>query len=209
MKRVADRPFQYEFPRPAMTADCLVFGVRSGRLFVVLIRRRRPPFAGKWAIPGGFVDEGERLQDAARRELREETGLSVGELWPMETFGDPGRDPRGWTVSAPFYALVDAARCEPRGDDDADRAAWRSVDRPGPLAFDHRAMLASGVARLRREIYDLPLCREVLAGAHGAAALAACFRAIDPHSPAPKPLLARLTDAGLIKVDRRGVVRFR
>ena len=100
-------PFTYDFPRPALTADVVLFAGPAEDLSVLLIRRGRPPFRGQWALPGGFVDEGERVIDAARRELLEETGIAWDEdLLQVGTFGDPGRDPRGWTASVIWAAYV-------------------------------------------------------------------------------------------------------
>src|SRR5262245_44480516 len=96
MKKPRRKLHSYPYPRPALTVD-LVIVSRSRTPKVLLIRRRHEPFAGRWALPGGFVDEGESLEEAARRELREETGISVKELEQLRTFGEPGRDPRGWT----------------------------------------------------------------------------------------------------------------
>src|SRR5437868_6689419 len=98
----------YEYPRPALTVD-LVVTTRETRPRVLLIRRKKDPFAGSWALPGGFVDENERLADAARRELEEETGLKVADSEQLYTAGDPGRDPRGWTVSVAYLARVNLA----------------------------------------------------------------------------------------------------
>src|SRR5437870_12542793 len=96
----------YEFPRPSVTVDIILMATEP-RPRVLLIKRKAEPFAGKWAFPGGFVDEGESLAAAAKRELKEETSLSVEELAQLQTFGDPGRDPRGWTVSVVYFARVD------------------------------------------------------------------------------------------------------
>src|SRR5436305_4241303 len=112
------RKYACDHPRPAVTVDIVVV-TREKEPRVLLIRRRQPPFAGMWAIPGGFVDMDEPLEAAARRELREETGLSAGELTQLHTFGDPGRDPRGRTISVVFLAEVDPAGADVRADDDA------------------------------------------------------------------------------------------
>src|SRR5262249_54082767 len=93
--------FTYDYPRPALTADVGVVGGDAGRRGL-LIGRKKPPFAGMWALPGGFVDENERPADAAVREVKEETGIAVTDLEHLYTAGDPGRDPRGWTVSVVF-----------------------------------------------------------------------------------------------------------
>jgi 8-oxo-dGTP diphosphatase len=139
--------FTYEFPRPALTVDvCLVsHGKRSN---ILLIERRSPPFDGCWALPGGFVDDGESLADAARREVKEETGLVLGELEQLYTAGDPGRDPRGWTVSVVFLFRVDAKRMKPKAGDDAKRVKWFPLDALPKLAFDHAMILERAKARI-------------------------------------------------------------
>ena len=140
--------FTYEFPRPALTVDvCLVS--YSKRSNILLIERRSPPFEGCWALPGGFVEEGESLADAARREVKEETGLTLGELEQLYTAGDPGRDPRGWTVSVVFLVRVDAKRMKSKAGDDAKRVKWFPLEKLPKLAFDHAMILERVKARLR------------------------------------------------------------
>ena len=109
---------------------------------------RNEPFAGKWALPGGFVDEGERLVDAAVRELEEETGLSVTELEQLYAAGDPGRDPRGWTVTVAFMARIDPRKAKAVAGDDAAKVAWHRLDKLPELAFDHAMILDRARARL-------------------------------------------------------------
>jgi len=137
---VKKKPHCYEFPRPAVTVD-LVLISNEHRPRVLLIQRKHSPFAGKWAFPGGFVEENEPLKAAARRELQEETGLKVKHLEQLHAFGDPGRDPRGWTVTVAFRGTVDPAKVKPMADDDAAAAAWHFADAPPPLAFDHGKIL--------------------------------------------------------------------
>jgi 8-oxo-dGTP diphosphatase len=139
--------FTYEYARPALTVDLAIL-TREARPRVLLIRRKREPFAGSWAMPGGFVDENERLEDAARRELEEETGVQVAELEQLFTAGDPGRDPRGWTVSVVYLAQVNVADVKPEAADDAEEVSWFPLDDLPQLAFDHAMILDHVRARL-------------------------------------------------------------
>jgi 8-oxo-dGTP diphosphatase len=137
----------YDYARPALTVD-LVLVTRERKPRVLLIRRKHEPFEGMWALPGGFVDENEPLELAARRELQEETGLEVEELEQLQTFGDPGRDPRGWTIAVAFLAPVEAMGLTPKAGDDAAEVGWHQLDRLPPLAFDHDKILARARQRL-------------------------------------------------------------
>ena len=137
--------FRYDYPRPALTVDAVV-ATRDEPPRVLLIERKGGPFAGKWALPGGFVEENESLSDACRRELREETGVEVEELQQLLAAGDPGRDPRGWTVSVVYLAR--AARAGAKAGDDARRAEWFALDALPELAFDHAMILEAAKRRL-------------------------------------------------------------
>src|SRR5262249_45123626 len=128
-------------PRPNLTVD-LVLITTERRPRVLLIRRKDVPFAGRWAFPGGFVNENEPLEAAARRELKEETGVEVADLTQLGTFGDPGRDPRGWTITVAFIGRVNAKKLKPVAADDAAEAGWHYLDAPPKLAFDHAKILA-------------------------------------------------------------------
>jgi 8-oxo-dGTP diphosphatase len=128
-----------EFPRPALTVDVvLVAGVAPRR--ILLIQRGNPPFKGQWALPGGFVDEGETVLTAAGRELREETGVEVSGLKLLGVYDTPGRDPRGWSVSVVFHLTV-ASELEAIGGDDAGDARWFASDVLPSLAFDHQLIV--------------------------------------------------------------------
>jgi 8-oxo-dGTP diphosphatase len=155
-------PFTYEYPRPALTVDCVVCGFDGGGLQVLLIRRALEPFLGAWALPGGFVDMDEDLDQAARRELQEETHLSQVYLEQLFTFGTPGRDPRGRVVSVAYYALVRPDQHPATGDSDASEAAWHSVDQLPPLAFDHTQIIVKALERLRGKIRYQPVGFELL-----------------------------------------------
>ena len=137
----ARKKYTYDYPRPAVTVDAVIV-TREAKPRVLLIRRKHEPFAGAWALPGGFVDMDETLEESARRELREETGVEVGELEQLHTFGDPGRDPRGRTVSVVYLGRADPRQVKPQAQDDAAAVAWHSLRRPPRLAFDHAEILA-------------------------------------------------------------------
>lgn len=139
--------FSYEYPRPAVTVD-VVLATREVRPRVLLIQRKKDPFAGTWALPGGFVEENEKLADAARRELKEETSLDVADIEQLYTAGDPGRDPRGWTISVVYLARVNANELKPIAADDAEAVAWYPLDKLPKLAFDHAMILARARARI-------------------------------------------------------------
>lgn len=139
------------YPRLMVTVDVVIFTLRENDLQVLLVRRRNPPFAGMWAIPGGFVDVDEPLETAAARELEEETGVRGVYLEQFHTFGDPGRDPRGRTVTVAYLALVRADEVRPRAGDDAAEARWWPVSDLPPLAFDHDRILACALEHLRRK----------------------------------------------------------
>jgi 8-oxo-dGTP diphosphatase len=121
---------------------------REDRPRVLLIRRLNDPFAGTWALPGGFVEENERLVDAARRELHEETGITVDALEQLYTAGDPGRDPRGWTVSVVYLAQINSTDVQAVASDDAEAVDWFPIDKLPDLAFDHDMILNRARVRL-------------------------------------------------------------
>lgn len=133
--------YTYEFPRMAVTVDLVLFD-RTQPPRVLLVRRGQEPFAGQWALPGGFVEMEERVADAARREAKEETGAEVGEVHFIGYFDAPDRDPRHRTVTFAFWAQVDADGQNIAAGDDAAEAAWLSVDElPSTFAFDHADIL--------------------------------------------------------------------
>jgi 8-oxo-dGTP diphosphatase len=130
---------------PALTVDCAIFDAR-GR--VLLIRRGHDPFAGAYALPGGFVEMGETVAAACRREVLEEAGVEIGELRLVGVYSDPSRDPRGHTVSVAYAALL-PARTVPRSGSDAAAAEWVADWRSLALAFDHAQILEDAERLLR------------------------------------------------------------
>lgn len=144
-------PHTYAYPRPALTVDIVLLRSWNAGIEVLLIERGHPPFAGHWALPGGFVGENEPLEDAARRELHEETGVEAVHLHQLAAFGDPGRDPRGWTVSVIFWAYLAHDAPIVRAGDDAADARWWPLNALPPLAFDHEEIMAKAKGVLKRE----------------------------------------------------------
>lgn len=134
-----------------ITVDVVIFTIQQGVLKVLLVKRLIDPFIGQFAIPGGFVLEDEDLEQAALRELSEETGVSDVYLEQLYTFGKPDRDPRGRVVTVAYFALISADRKLKAGTDAAE-AAWHSMDDLPPLAFDHATILNYALERLRNKL---------------------------------------------------------
>jgi 8-oxo-dGTP diphosphatase len=156
--RSGDTPETYNpdaFEHPSVTVDVVALTPRDGTLCVLLVQRGIWPFEGMWALPGGFVRMDEDLQDAAHRELCEETGVGGAEfLEQLYTFGRPGRDPRTRVISVAHYALLPAAtaECRPEAGTDAAAVRWWPVEKLPDLAFDHRAIIDMALARLRAKL---------------------------------------------------------
>lgn len=135
-----------------MSVDLVLFTILQDDLRVLLIRRKNPPFAGSWALPGGFVERDEPLEDAALRELREETGVTDVYLEQLYTFGEPCRDPRTRVITVAYFALMDSTRVRLRAAGDAAAVAWHSVFRLPRLAFDHRGIVTVALHRVRAKL---------------------------------------------------------
>ncbi|MFO0867200.1 MAG: NUDIX hydrolase [Gemmataceae bacterium] len=144
---MAKKKHVYDYPMPAVTVDIAIVSKDEPRR-ILLIRRKSDPFAGAWALPGGFIEMDETLDESARRELQEETGLTTRRLEQVGIFGDPGRDPRGRTISVAYLTEVDPDKLKPAAADDAAEVGWFSLQRPPKLAFDHAKILAAVRKRL-------------------------------------------------------------
>jgi 8-oxo-dGTP diphosphatase len=155
-------PYTYKYPRPAVTVDVAVFGIDAGALGLLLVERGREPFKGHWALPGGFVHMGEGLDEAARRELEEETGVTPTYFEQLHAFGAPRRDPRGRTISVAYLALVKVAEQTVAAASDAADAKWYGVEDLPELAFDHADMIRLARQRLRARVRSGPLGFELL-----------------------------------------------
>jgi 8-oxo-dGTP diphosphatase len=152
----------YTYPRAALTVDAVVFGIDEGDLKLLLIQRGIEPYAGHWALPGGFVRVTESLDAAVERELREETGLCKIYLEQLYTFGAPARDPRERVVTVAYYALVNLYDHQVKAATDARNAAWFSVNDRPTLAFDHDAILDVAMTRLKGKVRYEPIGFELI-----------------------------------------------
>lgn len=135
-----------------VTVDIVIFSIRNRELHVLLVRRGVPPFQGEYAIPGGFLRSDESLEEAAKRELHEETSVRDVYLEQLYSFGDPARDPRGRVVTVAYYALVSSDHMELSAGADAAEAQWVAVRKLPALAFDHGKIVAYALDRLRNKL---------------------------------------------------------
>ncbi|MFN8207850.1 MAG: NUDIX hydrolase [Bacteroidales bacterium] len=141
----------YDYPRPAVTADCLIFRQQKTIWEVLLIERLHEPFKGCWAFPGGFINMDETIEDAAARELFEETGLQHVRLEQFRTFSKPDRDPRGRTISVVFTGIITSDDIVIKAGDDAASAKWFPLSAIPTLAFDHAEMFDLAIAHLKQK----------------------------------------------------------
>ncbi len=147
-----------------LTVDCVVLGYDKDQknLMVLLVRRKNPPYQGYWALPGGFVEEDETLEQAALRELEEETSVKDLFIEQLYTFGQPQRDPRGRVVSVAYYALINLSKHRLKARSDAAEASWFAIDQLPALAFDHADILNTALTRLRNKVRYQPIGFELL-----------------------------------------------
>ena len=145
-----------------ISVDSVVFGYTEGELKVALIKRKKNPFIGMWAIPGGFMEGSETVEETALRELKEETGIENVYLEQFHVFNQPGRDPRGPTITIALFALIDSEKCHLIASEDAAKAKWWPAYKMPPLAFDHDQIYAKALEALRNALRTRPLAFELL-----------------------------------------------
>ncbi len=149
---ISAMPYTYTYPRAALTVDSVVFGRSSSGVSLLLVRRKAPPFAGAWALPGGFVELDETLEQAARRELLEETGVKLARLDQLHAFDAVDRDPRERVISIAHVAVVDMEDHRAQAGDDASEVGWFSLTELPELAFDHAQIIALARERIALEL---------------------------------------------------------
>lgn len=154
---------QKQYAKPSLTADMVVLSEEKEKCCVLLVKRKNHPFLGCWALPGGFANPRERIEETAARELREETGIPGLTLQPVGLFSQPGRDPRGWVVTQAYYAIADRSKMAVHPGDDAGEAGWFQITAEAgklqltepekkillpeeDLAFDHKEILRAALA---------------------------------------------------------------
>lgn len=197
------RRYSYDWPRPAVTVDMALFTVAGAlnqlRLEVLLIQRAGEPFAGHWALPGGFVHENEDLLDAARRELKEETGIAESYLEQVMTVGTPGRDPRGHTITVVWAGLIPGDRCDLCASGDARAVRWFPFGDLPPLAFDHLTLLNQALAHLRNRLAHAPVCFELLPSSFTLSELQALTEAILDRKLDRRNFRRKILELGLVE----------
>ena len=139
----------YDYPRPAVSGDCVIFGFDGEDLNVLLIERGKDPYKGRWTFPGGFLDMDETTLQCAERELMEETGIGGLKLVQLGAFSGVDRDPRGRVITIAYFTVVRISDTNPVAGDDAANAGWFRVKDIPPLAFDHDLVMRAAIGRLR------------------------------------------------------------
>ena len=194
--------YTYDYPRPMVTVDVVIFTVRENELEVLLIQRKGEPFAGDWALPGGFVNMDESLEAAASRELKEETGLLEAYLEQLYTYGDPDRDPRGRVISVAYYALIPAG-AQVHGGDDAAQAQWFPIDQLPGLAFDHTDILTYAIRRLRYKLEYTAVGFELLPEDFTLSEIQQTYEIILGESLDKRNFRRRILQSGIIEETQR------
>lgn len=139
----------HKYEKPSVTADIVIYTIQNDELKILLVKRGIEPFKDKWAIPGGFVRIHESLENAAKRELEEETGVKDVYLEQLYSFGDPKRDPRGRVITIAYMALINSEKIKIKAATDASEVQWFSIKKIHSLAFDHKKILDYSLKRLK------------------------------------------------------------
>jgi 8-oxo-dGTP diphosphatase len=190
--------YTYNHPRPSLTVDVVLFTITGEQLLVLLIKRANQPFQGSWALPGGFINIEEDLGSAAKRELEEETGIRVGYLEQLHTYGHPLRDPRGRVVSVVYFAIISYVK--PRGDNDAADAKWFPISCLPELAFDHTEIIADALGQLRNKLEYSVVVFQLLPETFDIAQITGLYQIILGRLVDNDLLKEHLMEAGLVEM---------
>ncbi|MGE0433622.1 MAG: NUDIX domain-containing protein [Planctomycetota bacterium] len=195
-----------DFERPSVTCDLAIISPRNGRLEVLLIQRGKPPFQGFWATPGGFLEMDEDLPDGARRELQEETGITLPvRIEQFGIYGKPGRDPRTRVITVAYLALLSPAQlATAKASDDARAVGWFGVERKQrpKMAFDHDTLLDDALVHVRRSIMHTALASNLLPKEFTARQLADVYAVLMGKPQAAGPLRTTLSRNGVLKAAK-------
>jgi 8-oxo-dGTP diphosphatase len=198
--------YSYEYPRPAVTTDCIIFGFDAGEIKVLLVERGIEPFQGRWALPGGFLQMDENADECAQRELFEETGLENVFIEQLYTFSDVDRDPRGRVITVSYFALVKLANYKVQAGDDAKNAKWFPISKVPSLAFDHDRILRVALNRLRGKIRYQPIGFELLPEKFTMPELQTLYETILEMQLDRRNFRRKILDTGLL-IDHRESVK--
>lgn len=190
--------YHYRYPHPAVAADIAIFTVREGRLMLLLIKRLGAPFAGQWALPGGFLSMDEDLDSCARRELLEETGVDTAFLEHFGNFSAPDRDPRERVISVAYLALIGFDKLSPKAGSDAAEVGWFELSSLPALAFDHDQIIQAALKALQSRVNDLAMLLHLMPERFTLSQLQQVYEIICSNAVDKRNFRARLLETGLI-----------
>jgi len=193
-----------EFPRIDITVDAIIFGYKPNEgISVLLIKRKKNPFKSLWALPGGFVEADESLDQAASRELKEETGMDVTSLEQLYTFGEPKRDPRKRIISVAYFAIVKPELYKVHAADDAAAVQWFNIKKLPPLAFDHEKIVETAIFKLRKKVFNEPVGFELLNKQFAFTELHRLYETLCDKKINTSDIKKKLLSLGLLKRQKR------
>ncbi len=191
--------YTYKYPHAAITTDSVVFGFDGRRLYVLLIERGQDPYRGSWALPGGFLNMDETVEECARRELFEETGINDAYLEQFHVFSTVDRDPRERVVTVAFLALV--RKSQLTAGDDAAKAQWFELDELPPLAFDHAEIIQMARERLQENLRTRPIAFRLLDKKFSMTELQRIYEAINGTSYDRRNFARKMSSTGLLREE--------
>ncbi len=199
LKRRINEMYTYKYPHAALTTDSVVFGFDGRRLFVLLIERGLEPYKGDWALPGGFMNMDESVEECARRELQEETGIKDVYLEQFHVFSSVHRDPRERVVTVAFLALVRKSEYQLIAGDDAAEAQWFELDELPPLAFDHHEIIKLARERLQEILRTRPIAFRLLDEKFSMSELQRIYEAINGTTYDRRNFARKMASTGLLR----------